>query len=72
MALFLHGHLVVSAQKVDSYHRLKGWQNLLISHALGDFRTLLKQLGRNAAMMVFLDLDGNTAVAPNQNYAREF
>lgn len=72
MALFLHGHLVVSAQKVDSYHRLKSWQNLLTSHALDDFRDLLKQLGRSAAMMVFLDLDGNTAAAPNQNYAREF
>jgi uncharacterized protein (DUF1800 family) len=72
MALFLHGHLVVSAGNVDrAYFRMQSWQTLLTSHALGDFRDLLKQLGRNPAMMQFLDIDGNTAAGPNQNYARE-
>lgn len=71
MALFLHGHLVVSAQGVGSTHLLQGWQDLLTAYALGDFRELLKRLGRNPAMMIFLSLDGNSTPAPNQNYARE-
>lgn len=40
-------------------------------HALGQFRDLLEVSATSPAMLLFLDNVGNTAEAPNENYARE-
>lgn len=44
---------------------------LLRTHALGNFRTLLQEITVDAAMLYWLDGAGSYAGSPNQNYARE-
>jgi len=41
------------------------------SNAFGNFRTLLFDVTLNPAMGNYLDMSGNSRVAPNENYARE-
>jgi hypothetical protein len=68
MTLFWHDHFATSDQ--DTPYMLR--QNkLLRKHALGSFRTLIKEVTRDPAMQLFLSLAGSTKWAPNENYARE-
>ena len=70
MTLFWHGHFATALQKVDAAQMLP--QNLLFrSMALGNFRTLLKAVTRDAAMLHWLDGDLSSKGHPNENYARE-
>ena len=41
------------------------------AQALGDFRALLSSIGRDPAMLVWLDSTINRKAKPNENYARE-
>ena len=45
--------------------------DLLRAHALGDFRRLLAAIGKDPAMLVWLDSTANRKAHPNENYARE-
>lgn len=45
--------------------------NLLRTHAWGNFKQLIKDITISPAMLRFLNGNQNTAVAPNENYARE-
>ncbi len=45
--------------------------DLLRSHALGDFRALLAAIGKDPAMLIWLDSTANKKSHPNENYARE-
>jgi uncharacterized protein (DUF1800 family) len=68
MTLFWHDHFATSDQ--DTPYMLR--QNKMFrKHALGNFRTLLKQVTRDPAMQLFLSLAGSNKWAPNENYARE-
>jgi uncharacterized protein (DUF1800 family) len=44
---------------------------LLRSHALGDFKALLAAIGKDPAMLIWLDSTANRKAHPNENYARE-
>lgn len=68
---FWHGHLTSSYEKVDSWPMM--WQQhlLLREHALGNFRDLLQAVTVDPAMLVYLDGDGSSADAPNENHSRE-
>ena len=68
MTLFWHDHFATSDQ--DTPYMLRQ-NNLLRKHALGNFRTLLKEITRDPAMQLFLSLAGSTKWAPNENFARE-
>jgi len=69
--LFWHNHFATSNDKVQS-PQLMFRQNLLIrQHALGSFRPFLKEMGREPAMLVWLDSNQNVKAHPNENYARE-
>src|SRR5436309_5332500 len=47
-------------------------QNVLLRrHALGSFRTLLLEISRDPAMLLWLDSNSNVKGKPNENYARE-
>lgn len=70
MVLFWHSHLPSSADKASA-DMLARQHNLLRRHALGNFRTLMHGIVRDAAMLVFLDGAGSTVDAPNENLARE-
>jgi uncharacterized protein (DUF1800 family) len=44
---------------------------LLHANAMGDFRTMLKAISRDPAMLRWLDNNTNRKNSPNENYARE-
>ncbi|MGA7304028.1 MAG: DUF1800 domain-containing protein, partial [Rhodothermales bacterium] len=44
---------------------------LLRTHALGDFKAFVRQIGLTPAMLIYLDGVENIAGKPNENYARE-
>ena len=68
MTLFWHDHFATS--DADTPYMLR--QNkMLRKHALGNFRTLLREVTHDPAMQVFLSLAGSNKWAPNENYARE-
>ena len=68
MTLFWHDHFACSDQDTPLMLR----QNrVLRKHALGSFRTLVKEVTRDPAMQLFLSLAGSNKWAPNENYARE-
>jgi uncharacterized protein (DUF1800 family) len=71
MVWFWHGHLVSAQSKVNHWDFM--WtQNLLFrQNALGNFRTLMKAVTIDAAMLRYLDGDPSEIVAPNENYSRE-
>lgn len=71
MTLFWHGHFAAALSKVRSPQLMLRQNGLLRRHALGDFRALLAAVLADPAMLLYLDGDGSTAAAPNENLARE-
>jgi len=71
MTLFWHNHFVSSQQKVR-YTRLMYEQNVLLRrHAVGNFGELLHAVGKDPAMVIYLDSAQNRKGKPNENFARE-
>jgi uncharacterized protein (DUF1800 family) len=71
MTLFWHNHFVSSDQKVRSPQLMYRQNALLRRHALGSFRTLLHEIARDPAMVIYLDSASNRKAQPNENFARE-
>lgn len=73
MTLFWHGLLPSSLSKVSARRGglLLNQNDFLRAHALGNFRDILKGIGRDPAMLIYLDGDGSARAHPNENYARE-
>ncbi len=71
MTLFWHNHFVSSQQKVR-LTRLMYEQNVLLRrHATGNFGALLHAVGKDPAMVIYLDSAQNRKDKPNENFARE-
>ncbi len=71
MTLFWHGHFATSQQKVRANPLMYRQNVLLRREALGNFATLLHAIGKDPAMLVYLDQAGSRRQAPNENFARE-
>ncbi len=71
MTLFWHNHFVSSLQKVKSAKLMLDQNRLLRRHALGNFGDLLHAVGKDPAMVVYLDSATNRQGSPNENFARE-
>jgi uncharacterized protein (DUF1800 family) len=71
MTLFWHNHFATSLAKVKSPALMKQQNLLLRKHALGKFGTLLLEMSKDPAMLVWLDSNSNVKAHPNENYARE-
>jgi uncharacterized protein (DUF1800 family) len=71
MTLFWHDHFATSIAKVQSPSLMQRQNDLLRSQALGDFRALLEAIGKDPAMLIWLDSTANKKAHPNENYARE-
>ena len=71
MTLFWHGHFATSAAKVTDRGLMLAQNELFRTHALGNFRTLLKAEARDPAMLLWLDSAVNRKAKPNENFARE-
>ena len=70
MVLFWHNHLVTEYPGLDPRH-LYTYNVTLRKNALGNFKTMIKEITLNAAMLVYLNGNKNTSGAPNENYGRE-
>ena len=71
MTLFWHSHFATSNTKVDNAGMMQRQNALFRTHALGDFRELLEAVGKDPAMLIWLDSTANRKSHPNENYARE-
>jgi uncharacterized protein (DUF1800 family) len=71
MALFWHNHFTSGLQKVRFAPAMYRQNVLFRRHALGNFATLLREIARDPAMLLYLDGAQNRASQPNENFARE-
>lgn len=71
MTWFWHDHFAVQISVVRSGRAMGNHINLLRKHSLGNFRTLIRDITTDPAMLVYLDGAKSTAKAPNENYGRE-
>lgn len=71
MTLFWHSHFATSELKVRNPELMQRQNRLLREHALGSFPTLLGAIGKDPAMLIWLDSTANRKAHPNENYARE-
>jgi hypothetical protein len=71
LAMFWHNHFATSNAKVQNARFMLGQYDLMYRHALGNFRTLVTDMSKDPAMLVWLDTRGSKKGNPNENYARE-
>jgi len=71
MTLFWHGHFATGEEKIRDYRKMVQQLALFHRRATGNFGELLIDVGRDAAMLVYLDAAQNVKGAPNENFARE-
>ena len=71
MTLFWHNHFATSLVKVRDPILMFRQNGLLRAHALGKFGPFLRAIGRDGAMLIWLDSSSNVKGKPNENYARE-
>jgi uncharacterized protein (DUF1800 family) len=72
MTLNLHDHFATSNHKVNDPRLMIAQNELLRRNALGSFEQLCRQMTRDPAMQLWLDLANSDRDEPNENYAREF
>ncbi len=71
LVLFWHDHFSTAISKVEDVDLMGDQIALLYREAKGNFKTLMKDINRNPAMMEFLDTVRNHDGHPNENYGRE-
>ncbi|MFO0808840.1 MAG: DUF1800 domain-containing protein [Gemmataceae bacterium] len=71
MTVFWHNHFATSNNKVQNAGYMIGMYELFYKNALGNFRTLLHDVSKDPAMLIWLDTNQSTKGMPNENYARE-
>jgi uncharacterized protein (DUF1800 family) len=74
LALFWHDHFAISytALRSDERFMMVDYINKLRRLGIGNFKTLVLELARDAAMLEWLDGSSNIKTEPNENFAREF
>jgi len=70
MTLFWHSHFATNSAKVKNARLMQRHVQLLRSHALNLFRTLLKVIPRDPAVLIYLGAEANRKALPNENFAR--
>ena len=71
LVLFWHNHFTSSLQKVRFPPALFRQNALFRREAAGNFATLLREVARDPAMLIYLDGMRSVASKPNENFARE-
>ncbi|MCC6739161.1 MAG: DUF1800 domain-containing protein [Planctomycetia bacterium] len=71
MTLFWHNHFATGAGKVDQALLMHRQVALFRRFAAGNFRSLLVEVSKDPAMLVWLDGRANRKGVPNENYGRE-
>ena len=71
LTLFWQNHFVTTRTEVNDYRFVDRYLRLLRGSALGNFRTLVKDITKDPAMLRYLNGSDNNKANPNENYARE-
>lgn len=71
MVVFWHNHFATQAAIVDNARYLYQHNTMLRRHALGNFKTLVKEVTVDPAMLKYLNGAVSTKKAPDENYGRE-
>jgi uncharacterized protein (DUF1800 family) len=71
LTLFWHGHFVTSAKDERAATLMWKQNELLRANAVGNFRTFVRAISRDPAMLDYLNNSQNRKAHPNENYARE-
>ena len=71
LTLFWSNHFVVEYKDVNQPAYLYQYYALIQSHALGNFKTFVSEMGLVPAMLRYLNGFENKKNSPNENYARE-
>lgn len=71
MTLFWHNHFSCGANSVKDARYMYKQNDLLRQNVFGNFKTLVKEISLDPAMLRYLSGAYNTKTSPNENYARE-
>ena len=71
LALFWHGLFATGYAKLNQASALTNQINTFRRHSLGSFRTILVELSKDPAMIIWLDNHDNHRDDINENYGRE-
>ncbi|TAF55904.1 MAG: DUF1800 domain-containing protein [Sphingobacteriia bacterium] len=71
MTLFWHNHFATETTDIGNAQYVYKHHNLLRTRALGNFKSLVKDITLDPAMLVYLNGQLNTSTAPDENYGRE-
>lgn len=71
MTLFWHQHFATANYKVQNARLMWRQNETFRKYATGNFRSLLQNMVRDPAMLIWLDGAQNQAGKPNENFARE-
>lgn len=69
--LFWHNFFATETNEIGNAQYVYKHHNLLRSSCLGNYKTLIKDITLDPAMLVYLNGQLNTATAPDENYGRE-
>lgn len=71
MTLFWHGHFATSMEKVRDAYLMWRQNDLFRQQATGNWLKLLTAMGKDPAMLIWLDQAQSRKQHPNENFARE-
>ncbi|MBC7784670.1 MAG: DUF1800 domain-containing protein [Burkholderiales bacterium] len=71
LTFFWHGHFTTSARDERSAFAMWRQNELLRTHAAGNFGKFVKAISHDPAMLDYLNNQQNRKAQPNENYARE-
>ncbi|MCS5658957.1 MAG: DUF1800 domain-containing protein [Dehalococcoidia bacterium] len=71
IALFWHGLFATGYSKLNQARALLNQIDMFRTYGLGSFKTLLVELSKDPAMIIWLDNNDNHKDAINENYGRE-
>lgn len=71
MTLFWHGHFATSMEKVRDAYLMWRQNDLFRQNATGNWLKLLIAMGKDPAMLIWLDQARSRRQHPNENFARE-
>ena len=71
LTLFWHGHFATSVEKVREAYLLWRQNDLFRRLAAGNWPEILIEVGKDPAMLIYLDQAQSRRLHPNENFARE-
>ena len=71
LAVFWQNHFVTTREMVSDYRYVWRYLDTIRQNSLGNFKTFVKVITKDPAMLLYLNGNENVKNSPNENYARE-